>query len=98
MNKTLTEKIEEILDHDIDCATNASEVCDEFAVLPCSCGRDDEIKALTTLFKEYAESLIPEERLNGVDYCGCDGVCLGYCNNRGFNSCREEILKRIKTK
>ena len=55
MNKTLTEKIEEIVGHDTNCVTNASEVCDEFSIAPCSCGTNAMIKDLLTLFQEEME-------------------------------------------
>ena len=32
------------IDHTVDCATNASEVADEFRAMGCTCGRDKFVK------------------------------------------------------
>jgi hypothetical protein len=82
MNKTLTEKIEEILNDSTD-----ERIDGGFAT-------GTALESLTLLFKDYAESLIPEEK--ELIYANGDLRELARYHERiGFNSCREEIKNNI---
>ena len=68
------------MEHKMDCATNAAEVCDEFAAMGCTCGADkadwkDELKLAVKNIMEDAitehdqeiESIIPATFYAGLE-------------------------------
>jgi hypothetical protein len=79
--KDLTAKIEDI------CYKLMADYCGDTEITT-----DQATQSLTTLFKEYAESLIP--KMKEFPFIGFDSD-YQYGERNGFNSCREEIIKRL---
>ena len=54
--------------------------------------RDSSIDESTAKLLELMREIVPKKKDDGIE--GCD--TFGYCSVEGYNTCREEMLKKLK--